>query len=861
MVKKLSMHSGQAFLKKVAASILAVALLLGVVGYESVRVTREQTDGFALITHTYEVRETIHKIVEGIRNAGTTQRAYVLRGRSEDLANFDEALLELSVNIVKLTSLVAYNPQQTDRTKILVSQINKRIEDLTNVVGERVQREIPVEEQQIASLRSVTQLEDIVSIAEELTAEENRVLAIRLDIAAQARNRAQILVLSGLGLSLIVVLLSGAMIFRDVRRRLTVERNLRDNAELLEKTLNLQRTIVDSAGYAIIASDIQGKIKQFNPAAEKLLGYRAHEVIDKMNLAEFHDGAEIADRDKALSRELLSYPPTAFNVVTARARQGGIDESEWLYTRKNGIKIPVQLSVAAVHDSDRRITGFLTIAGDISERKKIERLKTEFISTVSHELRTPLTSIRGSLGLILGGVLGEIPAQAKGLLVIANKNVERLSRLINDILDTEKIESGKMDFQIKQQRLAPLLQQAMEGIIDYGRQFDVVFDLHNQAPDCEAAVDSDRFLQVMANLMSNAAKFSPPGGTVDITVNRQGPAIRISVIDKGKGIPADFHDRVFEKFAQADGSDTKQKSGTGLGLSITKSIVEKMAGTISFESEEENGTTFHVDFPENGIAVPVALSLKTARNINRPTVLVCENDPDIAKLLQLMLGQGGYDSEIVATAADAKDRLRTRSYLALSLNIDLPDRNGLDLFHELRADPLTRDLPVIVVSAQAVEGKRALNGSAIGVIDWLAKPIDRDRLMNAVHMAVQGQKSRKARILHIDDDFDITHIVAEMISPIAIIDSAHNLREARAKLATGPYDLILLDLVLPDGDGAEILSMLDSSTPIVIFSAHDVPEVLTRQVSTALTKSRTSNDQLLDSITKIIRPQPQLTPT
>lgn len=810
------MHSDQAFLKKVAAAILAVATLLGVVGYESVRVTREQRDDFRLVLHTYEIRDTIRDIIEGVRAAAANQRTYILRGKPEDLSNFDDSLLSLSVNIVKLSSLVSYSPDQINRTERLSSQINQRIEDLTNMVGERIRREITLEEQQMASLRSVMQIEDIIRDADKLTTEENRILEQRLSKASKTRNLTQILVLSGLGLSLIVVFFAGGMIFRDVRHRFNVERGLRENAALLEKTLNLQRTIIDSAGYAIIVSDIHGTIKQFNPAAEKLLGYSALEVVDAMNFTQFHDPAEIAERSATAAGDGAGASISPTDLVTGKARHGFIDECEWRYIHRNGNKIPVQLSVAAVHGSDGSTTGFLMIAGDISERKKIERLKTEFISTVSHELRTPLTSIRGSLGLILGGVMGEIPVQSKGLLVIANKNVERLSHLINDILDTEKIESGKMDFHIRKQKLAPLLHQALEGIAGYGRQFNVTFELVNDAPECEAAVDSDRFLQVMANLLSNAAKFSPVGGTVKIALGYHGAAIRIAVIDKGKGISPEFRDHVFEKFAQADASDSKQKGGTGLGLSITKSMVEKMAGTISFDSQEGLGTTFYVDFPEHEAVAPGNQTVKALGNDGRPMVLVCENDRDVADLLGSMLEQGGYNSEIVTSASEAKERLRTRSYRALSLNIDLPDHNGVDLFHDLRADPATRDLPVIVVSAQATEGKRALNGSAIGVIDWLSKPIDRERLMSAVKLAVQGNE---ARILHIEDEFDIAHVVSEMLSPIATIENAHNLREARAKLATGSFDLILLDLVLPDGDGAEILSMLNDNTPVVIFSA------------------------------------------
>jgi signal transduction histidine kinase len=259
--------------------------------------------------------------------------------------------------------------------------------------------------------------------------------------------------------------------------------------------------------------------------------------------------------------------------------------------------------MTAIRAADGHISGFLGIARDITEGRKIELLKNEFVSTVSHELRTPLTSIRGSLGLVLGALGTDLTGQIKGLLQIAYNNSDRLSRLINDILDVEKIESGKMEFNLQRQPLSPLLQQSIDGTKEFANQFDVKIDLLDDAQGAEIETDADRFIQVMVNLLSNAAKFSPTGETVVVRAERHGGMVRISVSDNGKGIPVEFQSRIFEKFAQADSSDSRAKSGTGLGLSITKAIVEKMNGLIGFETKSGFGTTFHVDFPETATGI------------------------------------------------------------------------------------------------------------------------------------------------------------------------------------------------------------------------------------------------------------------
>ena len=240
----------------------------------------------------------------------------------------------------------------------------------------------------------------------------------------------------------------------------------------------------------------------------------------------------------------------------------------------------------------------IVVGEDISERKKIDRLKNEFISTVSHELRTPLTSISGSLGLLSGGAAGELSDKARQLIEIAGSNSDRLVRLINDILDVEKIEAGRMDFHLQAMAVMPIIEAALAANQPYGERHGVRFQVTDALPDIMVYVDVDRFDQIFANLLSNAAKFSPRDGVVDVSVSRRDGMIRIAISDDGPGIPSEFQDRIFEKFTQVDTSDARHTTGSGLGLSIAKAIAEKMNGLIAFESEPGRGCTFYLDLPE-----------------------------------------------------------------------------------------------------------------------------------------------------------------------------------------------------------------------------------------------------------------------
>ncbi len=254
---------------------------------------------------------------------------------------------------------------------------------------------------------------------------------------------------------------------------------------------------------------------------------------------------------------------------------------------------------APIFNQQGEVAGIIGISRDITARQEIDLMKSEFISIVSHELRTPLTSIRGSLGLLIGEAIGALPQSAASMISIAYRNTERLLTLINDLLDMEKIEAGRLDFARAPVELAALVEHAIEANAAYGAQFDVTFRPTLSIAEAWVHADGDRLMQVFTNLFSNAAKFSPIGSVVEVTIARHtANVLRVSIADQGPGIPTAFHRRIFGKFAQADSSDSRQKGGTGLGLSIAKAIVERHGGAISFTTKIGFGTTFNVDLPE-----------------------------------------------------------------------------------------------------------------------------------------------------------------------------------------------------------------------------------------------------------------------
>ena len=371
----------------------------------------------------------------------------------------------------------------------------------------------------------------------------------------------------------------------------TLERRVVQRTAQLSRALDTVRenedrvnTILETAQGAFVAVDFKGRVTDWNNQAQKMLGW---------------------SRDEILGEPLTVLLPERFRGSAEKAMHNfnntGVADFvdarfERLLLTRDGRELPVSVRVGLINRG--KLNFFSAFLYDISEMKKMERMKSEFISTASHELRTPLAAIYASLDMLHSGMAGELPADVRELLGIAHESAGRLVRLVNDVLDVERIESRSMDYYKVQQALLPLVAQAITAMQSYANQYQVRFELSADVANAAVCVDADRIIQVVINLLSNAAKYSPDGGAV-VRVNMQlwAGSVRVSVIDAGSGIPSAFRDRIFQRFAQLDASDRRQKGGTGLGLSICKSIIEEHQGTIDFFSEPGRGCEFYFDLP------------------------------------------------------------------------------------------------------------------------------------------------------------------------------------------------------------------------------------------------------------------------
>ena len=404
--------------------------------------------------------------------------------------------------------------------------------------------------------------------------------------------------------------------------------------------------------------------------------------------------------------------------------------TELRFQHKQGHLVPTLVRGYIQRDHDGkplRISGTIM---DMTEHKRIEQSKDEFVSTVSHELRTPLTSISGALGLINGGALGDVPPAMRQMLEIAHRNSLRLGYLINDLLDMEKIALGKMTFELREHSLPRLLEEALASTQAFAEHLGVHCEL-GETPEVHVWVDGLRLHQALNNFLSNAIKYTPEGGLVRLHCSlRDGSHVRISVTDQGPGIPEGFKNRVFERFAQADSSDARPKDGTGLGLAITKEFIERMGGTIGFDSHEGSGTTFWCELPVLEIS-------SSAENPEQPRLLVVEDEPDTGRLLLLMLRDAGFAVDRVQSLHMAREKLRSVQYRAMTLDMHLPDGSGRQLIDEVRNDPATCELPIIVISAANQFEERATDRA----ITWLHKPISAAQLLVALARTLDVSKS------------------------------------------------------------------------------------------------------------------------
>ena len=532
--------------------------------------------------------------------------------------------------------------------------------------------------------------------------------------------------------------------------------------QALLKAGALQNAILTSANFSIIATDERGIIQLFNVGAERMLGYRAAEVVNRISPSDIHDPREVRARAEALSLELATTIAPGFEALAFKASRQIEDIYELTYIRKDGSRFPAVVSITALRDDDGDIIGYLLIGTDNSVRKRVEselneamaaaekanHAKSDFLSGMSHELRTPLNAILGFAQLMESGTPPPTPSQKRNLEQILTAGWYLLE-LINEILDLALIESGKVTLSREPVALAEVMLDCRTMIEPQAQKRGIHMTFPGFQSPCFVKADRTRVKQVLINLLFNAIKYDRSGGTVTVECTPKPPnSIRISVRDTGAGLAPEKLSQLFQPFNRL-GKETGAEEGTGIGLVVTKRLVELMEGAIGADSAVGVGSVFWIELglttapllevPEAALTAPV----KAPAPVGVPlrTLLYVEDNPANLELVEQLIARRP-DLRLLSAADGDLGVEFARAYQpeVILMDINLPGISGLEAMKILRADPTTAHIPIIALSANAVprDIEKALEA---GFFKYLTKPIKVDQFMNALDVALDFAQS------------------------------------------------------------------------------------------------------------------------
>jgi PAS domain S-box-containing protein len=571
------------------------------------------------------------------------------------------------------------------------------------------------------------------------------------------------------------------------------------------------QAILASIGDGVVMNSSEGKTIMVNPAAQRILEKPADELID-------HDAA------------------TLFSTFGVKGREEAIAAMETLLassTRElhKAFKMMLEVGrrVVNAHLSPVRtergdFLGVVTVLRDITREVEADRTKSEFVSNVSHELRTPMTAIKGYADLLHAGAVGPINEAQQKFVGIIRNNADRLTALINDLLDISRVETGRVRFEPRPLEIGEVVADVVNSLAVPAESKDHTLSYEVAGGLPEIMGDRDRLNQVLTNLVSNAIRYTPAGGSIEVRAYPVEGAVRVDVADSGIGIAPEDLGRIFERFYRADDPLVQEAAGTGLGLSITKMFVEMHGGRVWVESEVGKGSTFTFILPmlgqedqlETEAGRPGRRLVARARRI-----LVVDDDPDVSKLVKMQLEREGYVVSVLSRGSSVVPWVEEHRPDLILLDLILPDMeemDGLDVLRALRQLPTTADIPVIIISIAQDDG----TAWDLVIEDYLTKPISSEVLLRSIEKALAWQ----GRVLIVEDDPDTLGMLSATMrqmgfTPLVASDGYEALTLARRHRP----DLILLDLWLPGMNGYETLSHLkrDAVTqtiPIVAMSAH-----------------------------------------
>ena len=555
----------------------------------------------------------------------------------------DGALVQHTYEVLRVLDRLEtdLDQPQTDTTLVRIADELARLRMLT--------ADNPAHQARLDSLRAVLESNDrrpAQAVILNMERDEQQLLAIRRGSTDKSAGRATTIIVLSTVLAVLLMAIALALLHDDLQRRRI--------AELATQTSELKyRQLVEQAADAILIVDSNAVCLEGNARASQMLG-RPLDGIPGLPLSTFVQSDEGA------------------GPVLPMLRYGHVTTGEFWVARPDGSRVAVEVRATMLEDGRVQV-----IARDVSERKEVERVKDEFVSVVSHELRTPLTSIRGALGLLAAGRLDDAPEKRQRMLDLAATNTDRLIRLINDILDIERMRSGGLTFNRTELSAGDSISNAIDAMRPIADRAGVT--LRSDGEDLHVFADPDRMTQTLTNLVDNAVKFSPSGSTVDISVRRDGRLALFEVRDRGRGIPDAMRDSVFNRFQQVDNSDSREKGGTGLGLAICRSIVEQHGGRIWAESAIGDGSAFRFTIPLFRLDQP------TMGSSDHPRILVSDGDSDLLDVVRTTLVERGYQVVGTQRGKDAIERLEDGPVDVVVTDAALPDMTGLRVLRHVHS--------------------------------------------------------------------------------------------------------------------------------------------------------------------------------
>lgn len=568
---------------------------------------------------------------------------------------------------------------------------------------------------------------------------------------------------------------------------------------------------------ALMIFNVDGAVRLRNRAATEVFGIEPHNHELRKNYW---------SRFKRIALDGSTIQPDEW--ISTRALGGETVRNEELEIHHpDGRVFPILASGAPLRNELGHVAGAVVAFQDISRLREVDRMKDEFVSIVSHELRTPLTSIRGSVQLVLDDPRSVPDDEHRALLQIALNNCERLVRIINDILDVSKIESGHLTLRKKPVNVVELVRQSIDVVASPARAAGVTLESNVPASIRPVMVDPDRIVQALVNLLSNAVKFAPTGTVVSVSVTGTAQLVTVTVSDQGEGIAPENLNRLFRKFEQVDSSSSRRKGGTGLGLAITKALVEQHGGRIVVDSELNKGTRFSFTLPaasaeEAAAIAPVVANEDGSARLVVRRVLIVDDDDDFRSLMKTQLNHAGYEVLDARDAESAMQIARAAKPDVITVDLMMPGIDGIGFIDRLRREDGLANIPVVVVSGVA----EAKSDSRLPIdVSVIAKGEGHDRLLREISLALAGR--RGATILVAEDDADLRGVLTASLARHGHrVIGARDGAEALAAVERDPVDLLVLDLVMPNIDGFEVLARLKdvrkgATIPVIVVTGTD----------------------------------------